>query len=71
MLNQHGVNWRRACTWILLSFFSANIQSAEELNSNPQLAAVDVRVVVPREFPPHYLVDKTEAPTGFSRETRR
>jgi len=66
VVNQHGVNWGRACIWMLLTFFSANIYSAEDVNSNSQLTALDVRVVVPREFPPHYLVDETETPIGFA-----
>lgn len=66
VINQQYVDWKWGWIWILLSFFSSIIHSAENDNSTSQLKALDVRVVVPREFPPHYLVDERGAPIGFS-----
>jgi len=66
VVNQHRVSWRRKCSLILFCFYSTTIHSAEDVKSNSQFTTLDVRVVVPREFPPHYLVDKTERPIGFA-----
>lgn len=51
---------------LLLALLSSNPQCSENLFKTPHLDNINLQVVVPRDFPPHYMVDDNGHPVGFA-----